>query len=906
MKLGTAVLLVGLLLGPAAASNPSDAYADALELYRSGEAEQAAALLERALMGKVDDTVSATHWTLLGWCRLRAGNVDAAGEAFRRAAKIEPASGEARTGIGYVALRQGRPDEAREAFDRVIALDPHNADALKGLGLASLQAGDPASALRAFDRALEIAPDDTETVGLRSDAVKRLGITVEHRPRPPKGPESALRFDVRAGKRRFEIRTTDGWQPIFVKGVNLGTALPGKWPTEFPDDPGLYRRWFDQMRELGANTVRLYTLHPPSLYRALREHNDEHPDRKLWLVQGVWAVLPPGDDFDDPTYIADLRDEIRRVIDAVHGNLELPHRPGHASGIYDADLSADVLALLVGREWEPYAVHGYEKLRPGPTDFNGRYVRTRGAGAMESWMAGICETAVAHESEYYRRQHPVGFASWPTLDPLHHPTEATAAEEARFKGEPPKAGRSGRIYDEDVVSVDPTRLEPTDELPAGLFASYHVYPYYPDFLFLDPGYGEPTKQWGERRYRAYLEELQRHHGDQPVLVAEFGLPSSRGISHLHPEGLNHGGHTTTEQGELDADLISDIHDAGMAGGIVFSWIDEWFKRNWAVYNREVPTRRNRLWLNVMDPEQNFGLIAAWPGNDGWKVTIDGRNDEWKEVDPLYEKSASDAEPLHSLRVTSDEAYLYLGLGLSDADRPIDWSRESFWIGVDTYDPDRGSRRLPPPVEATTPVGIEFLIRIEGPDRSRLLVDRPYRIHEGSTTRPCRSENNEEADFVDIIAIPNRDRYSRDGTHFPAVQQVIGNLRQGTTDPGSPGYDSLADWTAASDGSFIEVRIPWSLLNVTDPSSRQVVHEETKKDGLVETTTTEGFRFHVVALRTESETDGPSAAIDRLPAVSRPSATDYPAYRWSGWEQPTYHLAPKRAYEILKERLEALD
>ena len=38
--------------------------------------------------------------------------------------------------------------------------------------------------------------------------------------------------------------------------------------------------------------------------------------------------------------------------------------------------------------------------------------------------------AVAHETEYYRRQHPVGFASWPTLDPLHHPTEATAAEEA--------------------------------------------------------------------------------------------------------------------------------------------------------------------------------------------------------------------------------------------------------------------------------------------------------------------------------------------------------------------------------------------------------------------------------------------------------------------------------------------
>jgi hypothetical protein len=715
-----------------------------------------------------------------------------------------------------------------------------------------------------------------------------------------------LRVDVRAGQRRFEVLSEGGWKPLFVKGVNLGTALPGKWPTEFPDDPDLYALWFDQMRELGINTVRLYTLHPPSLYRALRVHNDAHPDGKLWLIQGVWAVLPSDDDFDSPAYVTALQDEIRRVVDAVHGNLELPHRPGHASGVYDADLSADVLALLIGREWEPYAVHAYEKLRPGPTRFDGRYIRTSEARAMESWMASICETAVAHESEYYRRQHPVGFASWPTLDPLHHPTEATAEEEARFTGEPPRPGRTGRIYDEDAVTVDPTRLQATAELPAGLFASYHVYPYYPDFLFLDPGYAEPTEAWGERRYRAYLEELQDHHGDQPVLVAEFGLPSSRGVSHVHPEGLDHGGHTTIEQGKLDADLISDIHSAGMAGGIVFAWIDEWFKSNWAVYNREVPTRRNRLWLNVMDPEQNFGLIAAWPGENGWKIVIDGRDDDWTDVDPLYEKSATDARPLRDLKLTSDEAYLYLRLGLNGKGRPIDFSRRSYWVGIDTYDVDRGGHRLPPPAETTTPIGVEFLFRFDGPQQSRLMVDRPYRIHEGSPSRPCRSETNDEADFADLIAIPNRDRYGRDGTYYPAKQQIVGALRQGTTDPSSPDYDSLADWIAAPDGTFIEARIPWTMLNVTDPSSHQVVHEQTKKEGLAETTTTGGFRFHVVALGRENERDGRARAIDHLPATPRPEVADYPTYRWPGWEQPTYHLVPKRAYEILKQHLEALD
>jgi len=902
MKLCSTVLLVGLLLGPAAASNPPDAYAEALEFYRAGEAAQAADVLDRALTQGVDDTVASAHWTLLGWCRLREGKVAPAGEAFGRAVAIEPTSSEARAGVGYVALRQGRAGEARDAFDRAIALEPRSADAWKGLGLANLQAGDPAAAIRAFDRAREISPDDAETAGLRADAVKRLGVTVERRPRPPTNPESSLRVEVRTGKRRFEVLSAEGWQPLFVKGVNLGTALPGKWPTEFPDDPELYRQWFDQMVELGVNTVRLYTLHPPSLYRALREHNDAHPDGKLWLIQGVWAVLPPGDDFDDPVYVATVRDEVRRVIDAVHGNLELPHRPGHASGLYDADLSADVLALLIGREWEPYAVRGYEELRPGPTDFEGRFIRTVQAGAMESWMAAICETAAAHESDYYRRQHPVGFVSWPTLDPLHHPTEATAEQEALFRGEPPKPGRTGRIYDEDVVTVDPTRVESTDELPAGLFASYHVYPYYPDFLFLDPGYSKRNEQWGERRYRAYLEELRRYHGDQPVLIAEFGLPSSRGVSHLHPEGLNHGGHTTTEQGQLDADLISDIHAAGMAGGIVFSWIDEWFKSNWAVYNREVPTSRNRLWLNVMDPEQNFGLIAARPGENGWKIVIDGDDDDWQDVDPLYEKTASATAPLRGLWVTSDAAFLYLGLRLNDRGRPIDWSRESYWIGIDTYDADRGDRRLPPPVGTSLPIGIEFLIRLEGPKHSRLLVDRPYRIYEGTRSRPCRSRANADADYVDIITVPNRDRYGRDGTHYPAMQQIIGALRQGTADPASADHDSLADWIASPDGSFVELRIPWTLLNVTDPSSHQVVHDSTQKEGPVETTTTAGFRFHVVALRGESV----PATIDRLPAAPQAAVSDYPTYRWPGWEQPTYHLVPKRAFEILKERLGSLD
>lgn len=83
------------------------------------------------------------------------------------------------------------------------------------------------------------------------------------------------------------------------------------------------------------------------------------------------------DDYSAPRFEGELRAEIRRVIDLMHGALDLPHRPGHASGRYRSDASPWWIATILGREGETYSVLAFNRRNPGLGDCEGRFVSTR-------------------------------------------------------------------------------------------------------------------------------------------------------------------------------------------------------------------------------------------------------------------------------------------------------------------------------------------------------------------------------------------------------------------------------------------------------------------------------------------------------------------------------------------------
>src|SRR5205807_4421486 len=166
-----------------------------------------------------------------GWRAYRSGALEPAAAQFAAAQPLRPSAADPAGGAGFVLLRQGRAGEAERMFRRALAADSTAADGWYGLGVARGRLGRRREAVLALRRAVALAPDYIDAV----DQLLAWGVDSGLAP-PPVAPSAEPQVAARAQGEHFEVRTAQGWEPFYVKGINLGAALPGKFPSQFPPD----------------------------------------------------------------------------------------------------------------------------------------------------------------------------------------------------------------------------------------------------------------------------------------------------------------------------------------------------------------------------------------------------------------------------------------------------------------------------------------------------------------------------------------------------------------------------------------------------------------------------------------------------------------------------------------------
>ena len=113
-------------------------------------------------------------------------------------------------------------------------------------------------------------------------AYYRLGFYIDF------SPDTPVTTFVKTDSDSIYLNRGSGFQKFEIKGVNMGSGIPGEWSTDFAIDKATYLRWFQQMQEMGANTLRIYTVQNDTFYDAFYEYNRDN-ENPLWLIHGVWV-----------------------------------------------------------------------------------------------------------------------------------------------------------------------------------------------------------------------------------------------------------------------------------------------------------------------------------------------------------------------------------------------------------------------------------------------------------------------------------------------------------------------------------------------------------------------------------------------------------------------------------------
>jgi hypothetical protein len=313
----------------------------------------------------------------------------------------------------------------------------------------------------------------------------------------------------------------------------------------------------------------------------------------------------------------------------------------------------------------------------------------------------------------------------------------------------------------------------------------------------------------------------------PLIITDTGIPSSRGISQIDlDDGYNRGGYDENEQGEKIVEVLRDINKAGCTGVIINSFQDNWALSSTSNTKEYTNIDGTAYWQDVQSSDESFGILEFIPlGRKNETVcTVDGLSDEWLNKKPIFQN-----ENL-SLFADSDTKYLYIALfSQSGFDMANDVYDDDFIISLDTA-PGMGGDVFSLPqknnAEITFPHKADFVFNIVDEENSYAAVhDRSnifkyrYSYYSYVSGREYEKPGVYDNSF-DRIYLMNRYNILlfEQGKIAPPIFYETGKLTFGNADPKSDEYNSLADFCIKD--NLLELRIPWLLINVSDPVNKK--------------------------------------------------------------------------------------
>lgn len=654
------------------------------------------------------------------------------------------------------------------------------------------------------------------------------------------------------------IKKDNTYEQVTIKGVNIGGSLPGHFTTDYAIDYDTYYRWFENILEMGANTVRVNTIFEDRFYNALYDFNEKH-DEKLYLIQGIniesYALNAHFDAFHNKFY-GELITQAKNAVDVIHGRKKLVlTRTG--KGSYKKDVSKYLLGYIVGSEWVDDTIIYTDNKNENRRGYNGRFISTTDdVSAFETMLAKVIDCLISYETDKYGEHHSISFINTPETDPVGIiPEIVENVEEDTITLYPD----SLKYYYHKLVKLDIEHLLCKNGFD-GLFAAYNISSYYPNYLNYE-------KETYEDNYLTYLQKITKHH-NVPVLVTEFAYSTSRGIAtKVDDKYGNFGGITEEEQGKSIVEAYRSILASGAVGGTIATWQDEWDKKTDNTIEK-VDITRTIFWSDVQTTNQGLGLLTFDPGKERSICYVDGETNEWSAKDVISENDD------FALSVKYDEKYVYLYIQKKKAvDGPI-------YIPIDTT--NKSGASASPTHGVNFDRGVDFLLVLNGTE-GELLVQEYYDVlravdgyelsNSNSYIKKPEKDSNAFVKIRHLIEPYSSNIFSRNFKNPTLID--TGVFKFGNANPDATNYNSQADFYEVAGN--IEVRIPWQILNFSDPS-KMLIHDDYYENYGVDSYKIDEM---YIGLGTKGDIALHSVAL-------------------KGWnEKVTYHERLKKSYDIVK-------